>query len=91
VTLALPVAVTPSGSATSSPAPFENQTGGGHSGAGSLAFLVILGLIAVSIFLFWAMNQSFKRVRRNLGGDPLGRGRPSRPRPMIPGREDEPL
>jgi hypothetical protein len=82
---------TPSVSATgtaTNPAPFKNDdSGGSASGAGSLAFLIIAGMLVVSVLLFWAMNRSLKRVRRNLGGDPLPRRRGSRPRRTIPVRD----
>jgi hypothetical protein len=65
-----------------------NNNGG--AGAGSWGLLIILGLIVVSIALFYAMNRSLRSARRNLGGDQLPRRRPgSRPRHVIPLREDD--
>ena len=85
----LPAAVTATTTSAPSPSPsFENQTGGKTTGAGSLAFLVVIGLIVLSIALFWAMNRSLRRVRRNLGGDQLPRPRTQRRRPF-PVREDD--
>jgi hypothetical protein len=79
------VAISPSPSPS---APFQNDDDGDSRGAGSIAFLVILVLIVASVLLFWAMNRSLKRARRNLGGDPLPRRSNYRDRPTIPIRED---
>lgn len=64
-----------------------NDNGG--VGAGTLAFLVIAGLLIVSGLLFVAMNRSLRRARHNLGGDQLPR-RPNPRRPVIPIRDDDP-
>ncbi|HVV30213.1 MAG TPA: hypothetical protein VHC41_04980 [Mycobacteriales bacterium] len=48
-------------------------------GAGTWAFLVIIGLILLSVALFYALSRSLRRARRNLGGDVLPRRRGQRP------------
>jgi hypothetical protein len=74
---------------TPPPAPGGTTDNNGGAGAGSYGLLIILGLIVVSIGLFVAMNRSLRRARRNLGGDLLPRRRGSRPRHVIPLRDDE--
>lgn len=79
----------PTGTATHSPPPIQNQIDNSGVGGGTWAFLVIVGLILVSVLLFWAMNRSLRRARRNLGGEQLPRRGPRRPRPVIPVRDDD--
>lgn len=70
--------------------PFIPQEGVPNSdGAGLDAFLILVGLILASAGLFFAMNRSLKRARRNLGGDVLPRRRNTGP-PVGPARDDPP-
>lgn len=88
--LAAPAATTPTATATSVPqAPAGTSDNNGGAGAGTYGFLVVVGLIVFSIFLFFAMNRSLRSARHNLGGDQLPRRRPGRPRHVIPLREDD--
>lgn len=89
------LAAGPTATATAVPssgnqAPDGTPDNNGGAGAGNWGFFIIIGLIVVSIGLFYAMNRSLRSARRNLGGDQLPRRRPgTRPRHVIPLREDD--
>jgi hypothetical protein len=53
--------------------PTQGVSGADTASAGLYAFLIVVGLIAVSVVIFIAMNRSLKTARTNLGGSILPR------------------